>query len=87
MSKLLEKLAELANSLDKQDAEKIADEVDGIMKNVALLEEQMVKVSFIRRRGNKWCVISKKGKSLGCYDSRKKALKRLRAIEYFKHNK
>lgn len=87
MSKLLEKLAELANQLDQKDAEKVADEVDGIMKNVALLEDQMIKVSFIRKRKGKYCVISKKGKTLGCYKSRAAAVKRLRQIEYFKHNK
>ena len=40
---------------------------------------------MIRKRGSKHCVVSKKGKNLGCSSSRKGAKKRLRQVEYFKH--
>lgn len=39
---------------------------------------------FIRKRGNKWCIFSHKGKNLGCYSNRDSAVKRLRQIEFFK---
>jgi hypothetical protein len=41
----------------------------------------------IRKVGNKYCIFSKKGKRLSCHPSRKAAQKRLRQIEFFKHNK
>lgn len=45
-------------------------------------------IAIIRKRGNKWCVLSEDGtKNLGCYDSKEAAQKRLRQIEYFKHVK
>ena len=40
---------------------------------------------MIRKRGNKYRVVSKKGKNLGESSTRKGALKRLRQVEYFKH--
>lgn len=40
---------------------------------------------MIKKIGDKHCVISKKGKNLGCAASKKKARKRLGQIEYFKH--
>lgn len=40
---------------------------------------------MIVKRGDKYMVKSKDGKSLGIYSSREEALKRLRQIEYFKH--
>ena len=49
-------------------------------------EAELVKTAFIRRRGNKWCVISKKNKSLGCYTTKAQALRRLRQVEYFKRH-
>jgi hypothetical protein len=42
-------------------------------------------VSYVRKMGKKWCVLSHKGKKLGCYGSKSAANKRLRQIEYFKH--
>lgn len=39
--------------------------------------------AVIRKRGNQWCVFSKEGKNLGCFDTRKEAVKRLRQIEFF----
>jgi len=46
----------------------------------------MEKIAVIRKTPNKneWCVKSKKGKNLGCYNSEKKAKERLRQVEYFK---
>lgn len=41
----------------------------------------------IVRRGNKFRVISGKGKNLGDSDTKSGAVKRLREVEYFKHNK
>lgn len=44
------------------------------------LEEHIVK------SGDKWKVISKdRTKELGTYDSKEEAIKRLKQIEYFKH--
>lgn len=37
------------------------------------------------KEGGKWCVKSKAGKSLGCYDTKAKALERLRQVEYHKN--
>lgn len=47
----------------------------------------LAKVAFIRKKKNKWEVVSRKGKSLGTYDTKAEAEKRLRQIEYFKHKK
>lgn len=49
----------------------------------------MIKISKVRKRPgkNQWAVYSGKGKKLSqWYPSRAKAIKRLRQIEYFKHN-
>lgn len=42
---------------------------------------------MIRKKGNKYQVVSKTGKNLGTYRNKKEALKRLRQVEYFKHLK
>ena len=42
---------------------------------------------MIRKSGNKYVVVSKKGKKLSKPMSKKLAQKRLRQIEYFKHKK
>jgi hypothetical protein len=42
---------------------------------------------MIRKIKGGYKVVSKKGKSLGKYRSRKAALKRLRQVEYFKKKK
>jgi murein DD-endopeptidase MepM/ murein hydrolase activator NlpD len=39
----------------------------------------------IKKMGNKWRVVSHKGRNLGTYGSRKEAEKRLRQVEFFKH--
>lgn len=46
----------------------------------------MVIESYIRKmpNQNKWCVYTHKGRSMGCYDSRAKAEKRLQQVEMFK---
>lgn len=42
----------------------------------------------IRKVGDKYCVFSKDGsKNLGCFSTKKEALDRLRAIEFFKRAK
>jgi hypothetical protein len=52
---------------------------------LSTLHASMLKIAYVRKMGDKWCVMSRKGKKLGCYDSKTKANKRLRQIEYFKH--
>lgn len=49
--------------------------------------EQFVEVNeMIRKRGNKWVVLDKKGKKvLGTHPTKEKALSQLRAIEINKH--
>jgi len=43
---------------------------------------------IIRKVGNKYCIFSKNsGKRLSCHPTRQQALKRLRQIEFFKHQK
>lgn len=39
----------------------------------------------IKHEGSKWVVRSHKGKNLGTYDTKKEAEKRLRQVEFFKH--
>ena len=45
------------------------------------------KTAFIKKLKGKWHVMSEKGKSMGEYATKGEAVKRLRQIEYFKHNK
>jgi len=47
----------------------------------------MVRTAFVEKTPNKeeWCVKSEKGKNLGCKPSKGGAEKRLREVEYFKH--
>ena len=40
---------------------------------------------MIRKRGDKWVVTSKSGKTLGTHDSKAKAAAQLRALEANKH--
>ena len=43
---------------------------------------------MIVKRSKGWYVVSHKGKNLGGpYKTKKEALKRLREVEFFKHNK
>jgi hypothetical protein len=41
----------------------------------------------IRKSGDEYTILSKKGKKLGKYKSKEAALKRLRQIEWFKRHK
>ena len=41
---------------------------------------------MIRHIGNKWVVLSEKGKKLGSFASKAQAAKRLGQIEWFKHH-
>lgn len=50
-------------------------------------EDSLTKLSFIRKMKGYWCVISRKGKVLGRYKTKREAINRLRAIEFFKHHK
>jgi hypothetical protein len=47
-------------------------------------QESLVKVSYIRKRKDKWVVLSEKGKVLGSYKTKPEAVKRLKQIEWFK---
>jgi hypothetical protein len=48
---------------------------------------QLVKEARIKKLPNgKYRVVSKKDKNLGTYDSKEKAVERLRQVEYFKHH-
>src|SRR5580704_15576832 len=47
----------------------------------------LIKLAFVKKMPNgKWQILSQKGKSLGTYDTKEEAVKRLRQIEYFKHH-
>lgn len=51
-------------------------------------QQYLVKLAIIKREpGGKWSVRSMKGKSLGKYDTKEEAVKRLRQVEYFKNHK
>lgn len=53
--------------------------------NKDLLEnDDYLLTETIVKQGDKYVILSRKGKQLGSYDSRDDALKRLRQIEYFK---
>ncbi len=41
---------------------------------------------MIKKKGNQYCVVSKKGKNLGCKGSKRATVKRLGQVEYFKRN-
>lgn len=50
--------------------------------------ETFEKVAYIKELPNgEWSVLSEKGKHLGTYDTKKKAIKRLKQVEYFKAHK
>lgn len=51
-------------------------------------QDALVKVAIVKKMPNgKWQVQSMKGKSLGTYDTKEEAVKRLRQVEYYKHHK
>ena len=41
----------------------------------------------IKKRGDKFCLVAKTGRNLGCYRSRGGAEKREKQVQYFKHAK
>lgn len=55
------------------------------LQSVSHRNASMVVFSYVRKKGDKWCVMSHKGKSLGCYGSKKAANNRLRQIEFYKN--
>jgi len=54
------------------------------LQNASEAELFEITKAVIRKVGSQWCVFSKSGKNLGCFSSRKKAIDRLRQIEFFK---
>jgi hypothetical protein len=60
-----------------------------ILKNNVIEEVvQEILQENIMKKGNKYCLISKKtSKNLGCYRSKKQAKKREKQVQYFKHIK
>lgn len=65
-------------------------DTDKILALANIYENQclhnLIKIARIKKiPGGKYRVLSEKGKNLGTYNSRKKAVKRLRQVEYFKH--
>lgn len=72
----LNKLISLSGALNKNGSYVEASIVDLIIKKASIY-----KISFVRRRGNKWVVVSRKGKLLGTHPTKEEALAQLRAIE------
>jgi len=89
------------NSLINFIPEEFGSEKENIAKQIISiieaknLSEQHINVIInniiqerIVRRGKKYCLLSKKtGRNLGCYKTRKKAIKREKQVQYFKHLK
>jgi len=71
--------------------EQISDVINELKEIVPEIESNasLNKSSRIRKTPNKneWCVIAESGRSMGCYDSKKKAEERLKQVEMFKHMK
>lgn len=50
--------------------------------------DSIYKIAYIKKLpGNKWRVVSEKGKNLGTFDTKEEAQKRLQQVEMFKHIK
>jgi len=64
-----------------------AEEVIELLPEEVEIIASLNKLAVIRHEKDKWNVYSKKGKRLGSYATKAEAEKRLRQIEYFKHNK
>jgi len=65
-------------------------DINSILQLASNYEESclqgLVKLARIRKLpGGKYRVLSEKGKNLGTSDSKEEAVKRLRQVEYFKH--
>lgn len=63
----------------------ISDSIRGL--TACLINGSVEKTAFIKKENGRWHVKSEKGKSMGDYATKAEAVKRLRQIEYFKHNK
>jgi hypothetical protein len=61
-------------------------EVMDVISDSALKSYFMTRHGVIRQENGKYSIYSQKGKRLGSFPSRKKALQRLRQIEYFKRH-
>lgn len=57
------------------------------MDNIIDIYIKEVLEETIKKNNNKYCLISKKRKNLGCYRSKKSAKKREKQVNYFKHIK
>lgn len=53
-----------------------------IIPNILTDLPESVQQRKVVKEGSKYCIKSKKNKSLGCYPTRKEALERLRQIEF-----
>lgn len=56
-------------------------------KDYKLKDFKQILSETIRKSGDEYTILSKKGKKLGKYKSKEAALKRLRQIEWFKRHK
>ena len=70
------------------DAERMDEEAikSGDAHSKSLFISELIE-KFIRKKGSQWCVVSKKGKNLGCSSSKGGAAKRLAQVEWFKRHK
>jgi hypothetical protein len=54
--------------------------------NLAFVDESLGCVhEIIRKKGSQWCLYSRTGRNLGCYDTKAGAKERERQVQYFKH--
>lgn len=76
---LLQKLAELADTLDQTHPE-IADKIDELIQVVAA-KKVVLQPPYVRKRGNKFVILSKyTGKVLSEHNSKQDALDALKAM-------
>jgi hypothetical protein len=68
------------NGIDKQ-----LDKMNFLIGFKNTSDEESRLNEYVRERGNKWVVLSKKGKVLGTHDTKSDALNQLKAIEANKH--
>jgi flavin-binding protein dodecin len=71
-------------------AEKLADNFLPVLELQPAISSRhaaMLRLAYIKKMDSKWCVLSRKGKKLGCYKTKGEAVKRLRQVEYFKKHK
>ena len=77
----------LPNKLGR-NKKQVAHDIISMFENKDITESVIYGTIFetIRKRGNKYCLLSlKTKKNLGCYSSRKKAKHREKQVNYFKH--